>query len=414
MTNVYTLKDINNKGDGSFKGVGQRLGGAYEQELKEKLYSALKSKAEINDLNEKLVDKYNEREKEFQRTYADVSNKISQANESCTKVRSRIISERKAHSERQREHEAERAKYTAEIQSLKSENKTLKRKTTLVQKASSLDKDTILSLEAKVRELEDKSSDPKEIDSLRLELERAKEDLNSKNHEIECMEKGIEATHELTSQEIDALRKARLNSIEENRLLRNQISKKEPRGASHNEIADLSNPPLPSMNDSSQKLPGWVSDDLRPLVYERGLEDKVMELDKSFAREHILEALQELLPQNEIVSRSQTDTLPNQSVYSRPTHSEKFISREGIAKQLGGAEAVSLPATAPIITSSLMSPTLLYSILAIVLIAIIWFMARKWWISWKKSNQNFTYENYINRNHAKRLLARPDHYYFQS
>jgi hypothetical protein len=50
------------------------------------------------------------------------------------------------------------------------------------------------------------------------------------------------------------------------------------------------------MNDSSQKLPGWVSDNLRPLVYKCGLEDKVMELDKSFARENILEALQELLP----------------------------------------------------------------------------------------------------------------------
>ena len=153
------------------------------------------------------------------------------------------------------------------------------------QKASSLDKDTILSLEAKVRELEGKSSDPKEIDSLRLELERVKEDLNSKNHEIECMEKGIEATYEITSREIDALRKARLNSMEENRSLRDQISKKD------NEIADLSNPPPPSMNDSSQKLPGWISDDLRLLVYKRGLEDKVMELDKSFARENILEAL---------------------------------------------------------------------------------------------------------------------------
>jgi hypothetical protein len=50
------------------------------------------------------------------------------------------------------------------------------------------------------------------------------------------------------------------------------------------------------MNDLLQKLPGWLSDDLRPLIYERGLEDKVMKLDKSFARENILEALQELLP----------------------------------------------------------------------------------------------------------------------
>src|SRR5436190_16889128 len=296
MTNVYTLKNNNNKDNDSFKGVGQRLGGTYEQEFKEKLYSAIKSKAEINDLSEKLVDKYNEREKEFE-------NKASQLITSTTKVRSQLISERKSHSESQRELEA---KHSAEVKSLKSNIKSLKRELTLAQKALSADKVQILSLEAKIRELEGKledkelertyhdwnlmegvieepaqinSSDPKEIDSLRLELERVKEDLNSKNHEIECMEKGIEATHEITSWEIDALRKARLNSMEEYRSLGDQISKKD------NEIADLSSPPPPSVNDSSQKLPGWISDDLRPLVYKRGLEDKVMELDKSFARE---------------------------------------------------------------------------------------------------------------------------------
>jgi predicted nucleic acid-binding Zn-ribbon protein len=110
----------------------------------------------------------------------------------------------------------------------------------LARKASSVDKIKILSLETKIRDLEGKledidlertyhdldimggkpdqinSSDPKEINSLRLELERAKEDLNSKEYTIECMEKGIEATHEITSREIDALRKARLNSMEEN------------------------------------------------------------------------------------------------------------------------------------------------------------------------------------------------------
>ena len=36
-----------------------------EQKLKEKLYSALRSKAEINDLSEKLLTKYSEYEKEF-------------------------------------------------------------------------------------------------------------------------------------------------------------------------------------------------------------------------------------------------------------------------------------------------------------------------------------------------------------
>ena len=151
------------------------------------------------------------------------------------------------------------------------------------------------------------------------------------------------------------------------------------------------------MNDSSQKLSGWLSDDLRPFVYECGLEDKVMELDKSFARENILEALQELLPRDEMVSRSQVDTLPNQSVHSRPTHSENFISRKGIAKHSGGAEVVPLsqemplaPVTVPAITSSLMSPMVLYSILAFLLIVVIWFVVKKYWNSSKKSNTDYS------------------------
>src|SRR6266542_15367 len=244
MTNVHTLNGINNKGDGSFKGVGQRLGGAYEQELKEKLYSTLKSKAKINDLSEKLLAKYSERKKEFQQTYADMENTASQLNASSAKVRSQLISEQKSHSENQRELEA---KYTAEIKSLKSNIKTLKREATLAQKASSADKVKILFLETKVVELEGKLEDlkldpvfhdsnvvggvieepaqinlfePKEIDSLRLELEQVKENFNSKKHEIEYMEKGIEVTHEITSRERDALSSARLNLIEENSRLR--------------------------------------------------------------------------------------------------------------------------------------------------------------------------------------------------
>ncbi|RIA96632.1 hypothetical protein C1645_815173 [Glomus cerebriforme] len=166
-----------------------------------------------------------------------------QLNTFSTELRSKFISEWTSHIE-----------LKAEVKSLKSNIKTLKKKLTLVQKASSVDKVQILSFEAKVRELE-----------------------------------------------------------------------------------------------------GWLSDDLRPLVYERDLEDKVMELDKSFARENILEALQELLPWDEM-----------------------FIPRKGVAKQLGGTEVVPLSqemllasVTVPVIMSPLMSPMLIYSILTLVLIAII-------------------------------------------
>ncbi|CAG8847580.1 24234_t:CDS:2, partial [Gigaspora margarita] len=43
------------------------------QELKEKLYSALRSKTEINDLSEKLLTKYLEQEKELQQSQKALS-----------------------------------------------------------------------------------------------------------------------------------------------------------------------------------------------------------------------------------------------------------------------------------------------------------------------------------------------------
>ena len=52
------LKDIKNR--------EYWLGNAYEQELEKKIRSITKFNFEINDLSEKLVNKYNEREKEFQ------------------------------------------------------------------------------------------------------------------------------------------------------------------------------------------------------------------------------------------------------------------------------------------------------------------------------------------------------------
>ena len=194
----------------------------------------------------------------------------------------------------------------------------------MAQKASSADKIKILSLEAKVRELEGKlddleleqvfhdldavgglleepvqinSSDPKEIDSLRLELKRANEDLSSKEYTIECMEKGIESSDSIYKRELDIRSSERLKLVEENRSLRDQLAlKKELRGASHNEV----DPSLPPMNNLSQS--------------------------------------------------------------SAP--SSQSIS-------VGGAEAVSLPATAPNIASSLMSPIIIYPILTLLLVAII-------------------------------------------
>src|SRR6266542_1028057 len=268
-----------------------------------------------------------------------MENTASQLNASSAKVRFQLISERKSHSESQCELEV---KYTAEIKSLKSNIKTLKREATLAQKVSSADKIKILSLETKVRELEGKledidlertyhdldvmegaveepaqisSSEPKEIDSLRLELKRVNEDLNSKEYTIECMEKGIESSNNIFRREIDALHSARSKLREENRSFRDQLELKE-----NNEIS----PPLPPMNDSSQII---------------------------FA---------------------------------------------------GGTEMVSLPTTAPILVNSLLSPIIIYSILTLLLIAIIWLVVgKRLWNLWKKSNTDYS----PNRNY---FLSSPD------
>ena len=118
---------------------------------------------------------------------------------------------------------------------LKSNIKTLKRKATLAQKASFSNKITIFSLEAKLEYIDlectyhdldviggviEESaqinlSEPKEIDSLRLELERVKEDRNSKEYTIECMEKGIESSNSIFRRKIDALYLARSKLKEE-------------------------------------------------------------------------------------------------------------------------------------------------------------------------------------------------------
>ncbi|PKY33734.1 hypothetical protein RhiirB3_395033 [Rhizophagus irregularis] len=313
MSNVHTLNDIKDREGGSYKKPGHWLGSAYEQELEKKLRSITEFNSEINDLSEKL-----------------------------------------SHLESQHELEA---KYTAEIKSLKSNIKTLKREATLTQKASSADKVQILSLETKVRELEGKlddleldqvlhdsnvvgglidepaqinSSDPKEIDSLRLELEQVRGDLSSKKYEIECMEKGIESSKNIYNQMIDSLFLTRSNLIEANRSLREQLALKD-----NNEV-DHPPPPINNLKENeSEQVP----------------------------KELQLSAL-------------------------NPPPSQIFSA--------GGVEAVSLPATAPIVTSSLMSPMLIYFILTLVLITIIWFMARKWWNSRKKSNIEYSpYQNYF-------------------
>src|SRR6266496_2989835 len=213
MPNVYTLRNTENRGvvEGSLSKhipPGHRLGSIRESELEKALRGSIKTASDIANDYKDLQDIYLERVKDFNCICSGFNNKFSRLNTANTELK---------------------AKYSAKIKSLKSSIKTLKRELTLAQKASSSDKVTILSLEAKIVELEGKLEDidlertyhdldvmggvieepaqisSSEIESLRLELERANEDLNSKKHEIECMEKGKESSDSMYKREMDIL-----------------------------------------------------------------------------------------------------------------------------------------------------------------------------------------------------------------
>jgi len=57
--NMHILNNIKDRDSGSYKKPGHQLNSAYEQELEKKIRSIIKFNFEINDLSEKLVDKYN-------------------------------------------------------------------------------------------------------------------------------------------------------------------------------------------------------------------------------------------------------------------------------------------------------------------------------------------------------------------
>ncbi|GES85406.1 hypothetical protein GLOIN_2v1790954 [Rhizophagus clarus] len=150
---MHTLKDIEDKGVvGGLLGKqipsGRRLGSNRESELEKALRGSIKTASDIANDYKELQDVCLKQKKDLMLVQANANKKISQLNATNTRFRS---SEQLSHTERK----AEREKYSAEIKSLKFLIKILEKEATLAQKASSLDKIKILSLEAKISELED-------------------------------------------------------------------------------------------------------------------------------------------------------------------------------------------------------------------------------------------------------------------
>ncbi|GBB85415.1 hypothetical protein RclHR1_11960003 [Rhizophagus clarus] len=203
---------------------GHRLGSICELELEKALRGIIQSTCDIANDYKVLQNIYLERINDHVQAQANASRKISQLNTTNTRLRS---SERSSHTERK----AEREKYSVEIKLLKSLIKTLEKEATLAQKASFSDKITILSLEAKIIELEGK------LEDLKLE--------------------------------------------QEDSLLHTSFFDSEVTGISGKQ--------------KDSKLPDWIDDNLKSLVYELGLKNKVKEIEKKIAKEDLLKVLQDVL-----------------------------------------------------------------------------------------------------------------------
>jgi chromosome segregation ATPase len=200
MRNVHTLKDISS---------GHHLSSAREIKLEEMLCNSIKSISELTNEYNDMQGVYSSYSKRNDLDKAKLHRNLEQAEINNRKLSDRIH------------------QLIDEMSQLRSEMNSLNFQITRkdISLAESKDKlatksKEIKALQSKLKALEKNSSlaqmNLSEMDSLRLELEQANEDLNSKKHEIECMKKGIDATHEITSREIDALSSARLNLTEEN------------------------------------------------------------------------------------------------------------------------------------------------------------------------------------------------------
>ena len=183
MKNVHTLKDISS---------GHRLGSAREMELEEMLRNSIQSISELTNEYNDMQGVYSSYSKRNDRDKAKLHRNLEQAETNNRKLSDRIH------------------QLIDEMSQLRSEMDSLNFQITHkdISLAESKDKlatksKEIKALQSKLKTLEKNSSlaqmNLSEMDSLRLELERTTEDLNSKKYEIEYMKKGIEVTHEITS-----------------------------------------------------------------------------------------------------------------------------------------------------------------------------------------------------------------------
>ncbi|CAG8592217.1 20676_t:CDS:2 [Cetraspora pellucida] len=193
MANVYTFQNIK----------GYRLGSICEEKLEKKIHDAIKSKAEINKLSEKLQDKYIKQMKAFDRERKEWNQDLLRNNTEIQKLRTHTLQVINEHKQLQNENtnlishnvqkdifiaefKAENITKSKKIKSLESMIKILESKLSSAQKDvisiqndSSKKESKIMSLKSKIAELENIKSELKEA--------KPRDYVSSKVNEFECL-----------------------------------------------------------------------------------------------------------------------------------------------------------------------------------------------------------------------------------
>ncbi|CAJ0835992.1 16917_t:CDS:2, partial [Entrophospora sp. SA101] len=332
MTNVRTLRDINK---------GHRLGSMYEEELENKLYTALKSKTEVNDLSEKLQNKYSKQVKDFDRERKQWESAFDNVNSDKQKLHthaSELIDLSLAESK------AENVTKSKKIKSLEFVIKILK------SKLSSAQKD-VISIQ------NDSSKKESEILSLRSKIAEVEHELASKVSELDCLK-----LETISKPVVGGDVEKNMQSDEQS-----SITKSDDISAISEPIKNLSQYFIRNKNmDQVRKIDGNISDHTRhdgitePSKVDTEISSKINE------ETNINEISKDILLVQEI--KNVTPHL------AQPENHTSSLIESHPQISVGGIEAI------PAVARTLMSPLSAYICLILLIIAVIWFVVlRRTW-----------------------------------
>ncbi|RIB28850.1 hypothetical protein C2G38_2156805 [Gigaspora rosea] len=348
MTNVYILQNIK----------GHRLGSIREEELEKKLYDAIKSKAEINKLSEKLQDKYIKQMKAFNQERKGWSQDSLRNNTEIQKLCThalQVINEYKKLQNKNTNLISHNAQKDISIAESKAENITNSKKIRSLESMIKILEGKLSSAQKDVISIQNDTS-KKESENLSLkskiaELENIKSELESKVNELQYLKSeviskpiigGDDEKNMIKSNDISVV-------IEPSKSLRQYfISRKsmDQAGKINNDISTqtviFDNC---SANDENTK-PSKVNTEINSKISD---ETSISEISEN------------------IIPRSQE--IPNITPYLvQPKNYNSSLIESHSQIPIGEIGAI------PAMASTLMSPLSAYRLLALLIIAVVWFV----------------------------------------